>query len=220
MAEKKSKIKWVSAEDELQSAQTKSLTETSVELGKKTLGCAAIATKKSSVLIGILCLLLSAIFIFLFAGSYHAFFAATSENLFVFICVLVLGAILTGSFCSKMLFLLVPEAVVSKVAAALHVPLEIAAVVTLIALMAIFSAISALTFFILGFLFLGVGSILRLHLKKSSWMDFLAGVTCIILAVPAFISSSILGIIFGGIMALIGALYLFPVPQAKSSIKS
>jgi|GEM_PF-4484664 len=208
---RKSNLKWIDKTDEVISTETKSLTETSIEMGKKGLETTIGFTKMWSSILGILFLILSTVFVFLFAGSYQLFFIAMSENVFVSVAVFVLGALLTTSFFSKLIFMLIPEAVVTKVAAMLHVPFEVAIVLVLIVIMALFAALSALVFFILAFMFLGVGALIRLAFKKSSGIDVGVGVISILLSVPALFANHIVGVIFGIFMILIGVAHLIPV---------
>ncbi len=209
--ERKPTLKWIDKADETRSTETKSLTETTIEVSKKGLDTAIGFTKTWSSVLGILFLVLSAVFVFLFAGSYQLFFIAMSKNIFVSVAVFVLGALLTTSFFSKLFFLLIPEGVITKVAAMLHVPFEVAIVLVLIVIMALFAAMSALVFFVLGFMFLGVGALIRLVFKKASELDVGIGVLNLLLLIPALISGNIIGIVFGICMLFIGLAYLVPI---------
>jgi len=213
---KKPNLTWIDEADKAVSTETKTLTQTTVEIGKKTIDTSISFTKTWSGILGIAFLFLSAIFVLIFAGSYQAFFLAMSKNLFVSVAVFVLGALLTTSFFSKLFFLIIPEGAVTKVAAMLHVPLEVAIVLVLIVIMALFAAMSALVFFVLGFMFLGVGALIKLIFKKTSGLDVGIGVLCILMSVPAFITFHIIGILFGIVMLIIGLAYLVPIkPNQK-----
>lgn len=183
------------------------------ELGRRTVDFGISITQKMSVIIGIVCLLASYLFAIFFVGSYELFFMAVSDNLFISIAIIVVGALLASSFLSEILFMLIPETMITKIAVALQIPIEAALVILLIILVALFSALSALAFLTIAFISLGIGLMGRLLLKASSKLDILASIVLLGTAILGIISGEIIGLLSGIIFGIMGIGYLIPVKK-------
>jgi len=173
-----------------------------------------------SLVFGIFFLILSIFFILVSGGSLLTVYMIVQEHpivtLFAVIISLWIGATLPMSITS----LLIPEAVVSKIAGGFGLSTNVASAVVLFVMIAFFSAIGGLISIILAILFLCIALIFRrIGHKEKSVLILITGILCLaiflwflimIFLVKGIILIMLICLILSLIFLLIGLCLLWP----------
>ncbi|MBI2004439.1 hypothetical protein HYS72_03165 [Candidatus Pacearchaeota archaeon] len=158
-----------------------------------------------SLFLSILFMILSIFFILVSGGSLLTAYLILQKHpiitTFAIIISLWIGATLPASITS----LLIPEAVVSKIAGGLGISTNIASALVLFIMVAFFSAIGILVSLILAIIFLVVALLFkRISKKEKGILIFIAGILCLTLSLWFFVAIFLVkGIIFIMVISLI-----------------